>query len=417
MGFPRAKLCRTAAARLASLLAPPPTPHQSHRNLDGLRLIAAVGIVLFHYNIYLSQALPYTRPFTQQFPYFVDLFFVISGIVIAMVYGGRLDSGRTYAAFISARLARLYPLHLATLLFYAAIGLAVVAGMLEVVNPERYDFRDFLPNLLLVHAWGFGAGFSFNYVSWSVSAELFCYLAFPLLLRAVSGSALRGAAAVAVVALAAELATTLILERFPAPPEYNVSFVRRAVIGFTLGLYVYLHRALWARWIGVAAIRAGGNLGFAAMMLALMAGAPPPLSLGLVYLTVFLHFVADEKGVALLPAWKGFSGLAELTYATYMLHTVAATLVVSFVFPRLFGTSDAAVVASLLAALAFTYAMSVLAYRFLENPARKAWRRATDRWLLTPRSSPSKATAKSATKNPPIRRVEEEWRAREDSNP
>ncbi len=391
-----ARLGRNAApggTRWLALLAPPPGPHQSYRNLDGLRLIASVGIVLFHYNIYLAHAIPYTKPFTQQFPYFVDLFFVISGIVIAMVYAGRLDTLPRYAAFVSARLARLYPLHLATLLFYAAIGAAAVSGMLRVINPERYDFGDFLPNLLLVHAWGFGEGFTFNYVSWSVSAEFFCYLIFPLLLWLIRGSALRGALALGLIALLAELGVALALEHFPAPPGYNVSFLERAAVGFSLGVYIYLHRGLWARWIPARAIRPAGNLVFATMMVALMGNAPPALSLLLVYAAVFVHFVADEKGVALIPAWKGFSGLAELTYAIYMLHTVTATLIVSFVFPRLFGTGDGAVVMSLLAALAATYVLSVLTYRFLEDPARKAWRRTTDRWLLGPRPEPAKAAA------------------------
>lgn len=396
MAFSQAWLRRVSAAgwsRLPGLLAPPPCPHQSYRNLDGLRLIASVGIVLFHYNIYLSHAIPYTRPFTQQFPYFVDLFFVISGIVIAMVYGGRLDTPRRYAAFVSARLARLYPLHLATLLLYAAIGGLALVGALRVINPERYDFHDFFPNLLLVHAWGFGEGFSFNYVSWSVSAEFFCYLAFPLLLRAIRGSARRGALAVVLIAVAAELATALVLEHFPAPPGYNVSFVRRAVVGFSFGVYVYLHRDLWARRLDARAIRRLGTLGFFAMLAVLMSDAPSELSLGLVYGVVFLHFVADEKGVALVPAWKGFSGFAELTYAVYMLHTVAATVVVSFVFPRLFGDADWVVAASLAAALATTYVLAVLAYRFLEDPARKAWRRTTDRWLLGGRPEPGRAAA------------------------
>lgn len=396
MGYQRATQGPTAAtgiSRLLALLAPPPTPHQTYRNLDGLRLIASVGIVLFHYNIYLSHAIPYTRPFTQRFPYFVDLFFVISGIVIAMVYGGRLATPRHYAAFVSARLARLYPLHLVTLLFYAGIGALALAGTLRVINPERYDFHDFVPNLLLVHAWGFGEGFSFNYVSWSVSAEFFCYLAFPLLLRAIRGSALRGLLAVTLIAFAAELAVGLILEHFPAPPGYNVDFVRRAVVGFSLGIYIYLHRERWARRFGARTIRFLGQLVFFAMLAALMSEASAELSLALVYLAVFLSFVADEKGVALVPAWKGFSGLAELTYAVYMLHTVAATVVVSFLFPRLFGTSDWAVAASLAASLGVTYVLSVLTFRYLEDPARKAWRRTTDRWLLGPRPAGSAKAA------------------------
>ncbi len=383
----------TGLSRIAGWIAPPPAVHQSYKNLDGLRLIASVGIVLFHYNIYLSQVFPATGPFTRQFPLFVDLFFVISGIVIAMVYGGRLNTGRRYANFLSLRLARLYPLHFATLMFYVVIGCFVLADAAQVINPERYNFDDLVPNLLLIHAWGFGEGFSFNYVSWSVSAEFFCYLVFPVLLWVIQGSVVWGAVAVALISLFATLVTFASLEAFAQPPEYNATFVLRAVVGFSFGVYTYLHRAVWVRFVSDRAIRVLGNAAFFVMVAVLMSDLPEAVSHVLVALAVFACFVADEKGVALVPAWKGFSGLSELTYSTYMLHTVVATPVVSFIFPHLFGPSPASVVASLIAALFGTYVLSVLTYRFLEDPARKAWRRASDRWILRPVQPVAKVAA------------------------
>ena len=366
-------------------LAPPVNTHQTYRNLDGLRLIASVGIVLFHYNIYLADAIPYTRPFTQQFPYFVDLFFVISGIVIAMVYGDGIRDGRHYANFLSLRLARLYPLHLVTLLFYAAIAWAVAQGMLAVINPERYDVHDFLPNLLLVHAWGFGDGFTFNYVSWSVSAELFCYLIFPAILWLVRRTVWISALAVLGIVALAELVCALILDAFAANPDYNVSFVRDAVAGFSAGVFIYLNRVHWRALFPARALRIWGTVVFVAMLASLSLGGPPWLSLGLVYFAVFLHFVADEQGVALIPSWRMFANGSELTYSIYMLHTVVATVVVSFVFPRLFGHSQGAVVASLIVGLGCTYVLGVAMFRGFENPARRYWRKLSDRLLLSPR--------------------------------
>lgn len=371
-------------------LAPPVNTHRNYRNLDGLRLIASVGIVLFHYNIYLGDVLPGTRSFTRQFPYFVDLFFVISGIVIAMVYADGLKDGRRYANFISLRLARLYPLHLLTLLFYGAIGWAVAYDMVAVLNPERYDFHDFVPNLLLVHAWGFGDGFTFNYVSWSVSAELFCYLIFPAILWLVRRTVWVSALAVAAIVALAELVCALILDAFSAEPDYNVSFVRDAIAGFSVGVFIYLHRARWRAVFPAAALRISGTAGFFAMLASLILDGPAWLSVGLVYFTVFLHFVADERGVALAPSWRVFADASELTYSIYMLHTVVATVVVSFVFPRLFGHSAAAVAASLIVGLACTYVLSVAVFRAFEDPARRHWRRLSDRLLLLPRTVAAK---------------------------
>ncbi len=367
-------------------LAPPANPHQTYRNLDGLRLIASVGIVLFHYNIYLADAIPYTRPYTQQFPYFVDLFFVISGIVIAMVYADGVGDLRRYLNFLSLRLARLYPLHLVTLLFYAAIGWMVLRGTLTVLNPDRYDFHDFVPNLLLMHAWGFGNGFTFNYVSWSVSAELFCYLVFPAILWLVRRRFWVSAAAVFGIVALAEAVTALLLDAFPANPDYNVSFVRDAVAGFSVGVFIYLQRATWARLFDPSSLRLCGTVVFFAMLASLTFGGPAWLSLGLVYFAVFLHFAADEQGVALIPSWRVFADGSELTYSLYMLHTVVATVVVSFIFPRLFGHSQGAVVASLVAGLVCTYVLGVLMFRGFENPVRRRWRKISDRLLRAPRA-------------------------------
>src|SRR6266576_3353967 len=84
-------------------------------SLEGLRLIASVSIVASHYLQYLH--LP-----THGLHLAVDLFFVISGIVIAMIYQGRINDMRSYFGFVRKRLARLYPLHLATIVFYVIIG-------------------------------------------------------------------------------------------------------------------------------------------------------------------------------------------------------------------------------------------------------------------------------------------------------
>ncbi len=55
---------------------------------------------------------------TWHFNLFVDLFFVVSGFVIACQYFGRVSDAASIGRFLWRRLARIYPLHLATLAFY-----------------------------------------------------------------------------------------------------------------------------------------------------------------------------------------------------------------------------------------------------------------------------------------------------------
>ena len=103
--------------------------------------------------------------------------------MIANHHAGKVNGPLEYFDFIKRRLARIYPLHLATLTFYVGIGLLVILGVMRVTDPAKYNFSELLPNLLLAHAWTPNADISFNYVSWSISAEFFVYLLFP----AVSG--------------------------------------------------------------------------------------------------------------------------------------------------------------------------------------------------------------------------------------
>ena len=72
--------------------------------LDGLRGLCAVLVCLFHFraNNPLTEA-AFIRGSWQ----FVDLFFVISGFVMAASYGHRLEDGLSSGRFALLRLARL----------------------------------------------------------------------------------------------------------------------------------------------------------------------------------------------------------------------------------------------------------------------------------------------------------------------
>jgi peptidoglycan/LPS O-acetylase OafA/YrhL len=70
-------------------------------------------------------------------------------------------------------------------------------------------------------------------------------------------------------------------------------------------------------------------------------------------------------------AWQPISRLGTLTYSIYMLHPVVATVILSFLAPRLLGTSFWASVVAIGFAIAATIAVAALSYRFFEEPARQ----------------------------------------------
>src|SRR5437868_13768953 len=97
---------------------PPQSAPQRFIQLDALRFFFAVIVVLVH-------TVGFNLPFILG-GYAVDFFFILSGFVLSHALICRPVSA---AEFAWARLARLYPLHLATLLWV----LCLVAK--EVANP------------------------------------------------------------------------------------------------------------------------------------------------------------------------------------------------------------------------------------------------------------------------------------------
>lgn len=84
--------------------------------------------------------------------------------------------------FLRKRFARLAPMHYLTLGAYVAIGLAAPALGLSLSEPEKYDLACLPANVAFLQSTMACPHLSFNFPSWSISAEMICYLAFPLVL-------------------------------------------------------------------------------------------------------------------------------------------------------------------------------------------------------------------------------------------
>ena len=176
-----------SALRLTSgvmIKLPPLKPDSDQMlHLDALRIVGAVMIVEFHFNrfINLDGRWQLADDTIKSFSLIVDLFFVISGYVMAAIYTGRLTSLAKYGDFLKKRVARLGPLHWATMLVFIAVAVAGMAGWIQDRDPRRYDVACIVPNILFIHAWGVCKSQTWNFVSWAISAEMGMYIALPLL--------------------------------------------------------------------------------------------------------------------------------------------------------------------------------------------------------------------------------------------
>jgi peptidoglycan/LPS O-acetylase OafA/YrhL len=113
----------------------------------------------------------------------VSFFFILSGFILSLNYDERLLSRRvSFQEFWVARLARVYPLHLVTLLLALAFMVYDTTG--GPFGKVATGINVLLTNAMLLQAFipEMGYYFSYNWPSWSISDEMFFYFTFPFLL-------------------------------------------------------------------------------------------------------------------------------------------------------------------------------------------------------------------------------------------
>jgi peptidoglycan/LPS O-acetylase OafA/YrhL len=145
-------------------------------SLDGLRGVAALTVMAFHFNLFFLPQAGFSTivPFLNRAYLAVDLFFLLSGFVMAHVYGRQLAANREahWRRFVLARFARLYPL------FAIATLTMVVLVALYHVHEDGVSFsgRSLALEALMLQQWC--SGLSWDYPSWSISTEAEAYIFF-----------------------------------------------------------------------------------------------------------------------------------------------------------------------------------------------------------------------------------------------
>jgi peptidoglycan/LPS O-acetylase OafA/YrhL len=156
--------------------------------LTGLRIIAAVWVVLFHYRPPLWASSP--RLHDDFAPLFdagamgVDLFFILSGFVLSWNYLDRMGpswSARATLHFLWLRLSRVWPIYLVTM-HIAALWIIVTLHVGNFPSPdaEKLTAISYVRQLLMIQLWfePFFDGTSWDGPAWSISAEWLAYLLF-----------------------------------------------------------------------------------------------------------------------------------------------------------------------------------------------------------------------------------------------
>jgi peptidoglycan/LPS O-acetylase OafA/YrhL len=346
----------------------PIQPVKDYRALDAFRFLAAAMVAVGHFNDGFRLGLEAYSPIALRFGLFVDFFFILSGFVIALNYTGRIANRSDYGDFLWRRVARLWPLHLAVLLFFGGLGLVGHLSGYQFNNPETMSLSGLPWNLLLLHAWGPVWHQSFNVASWSISAEMFVYALFPLMAWQARRWPL-----FANLALVAGLVVLMAVSRDAAGlrPWYQATYdlgALRAVPSFLLG--VIIHRAVSSGGFALRVTWPMAHGVFAAALLAMHAYAPAEAVIALFGLFVFAAVKAEETQPDTWLSGPACRDLGQASYALYMVHMPMMTCGM-VIARRTTGLGGVSGWAFAMVILAVAVLLALWLYKGFEDP----WRR------------------------------------------
>jgi len=364
------------------------------RALTGIRFFAALWVVCYHVNKYHRTFIENhfsgwlydaVRPLVGNGLRGVDLFFMLSGYVLALNYLNSMGprfSPRSAVRFIWLRLARIWPLFMLILVVGGSLiwirGHLWDSAPLSVLTPSM-----FFQQMFLVQIWDQPSigGSSWSGPAWSLSAEWLAYLLFPLLVLIVfrlRKSLPTWAMFVAVVVVAFPLYYTVAIAHHSFAGPY--SWAIRIVFEFTAGM------VLCAALSRVRPSERQRRLaGYAAIALVLaMVG----------WLEMTGHVLRPWKGILIIFAFLPLIGLlaigrgplnrflatptlvlgGEISYGVYLWHSPMLYAFRDFFTYSRFHLDTTARFYAELAWIPCIVAMAWFTFRFFEEPSREFMR-------------------------------------------
>ena len=153
--------------------------------IDGLRLLASVNVVLFHFEGIggfhdMGGSPAWFFRLVKGPAFHASLFFILGGFIFTTKFAPKIAEFNSWA-FLKKRFSELYPLHLITTLTMAALYVIKRSASGDVDIPKLlYSLFMHLSFLWSVCPVG---SLNLNTPSWALSAMFLCYLLFGPLLR------------------------------------------------------------------------------------------------------------------------------------------------------------------------------------------------------------------------------------------
>lgn len=346
---------------------------QYRRDVDGLRAIAVLAVIGFHFAI----------PYLDGGYLGVDVFFVISGYLITGLITAELADNRfSLASFFARRVRRILPAMLVMIVLALFVGFVVLMpGNYAILGESAVASALGLGNLFFFSRTGYfdpEAALQPLLHLWSLGLEEQFYIVWPLLLvgawRITGGDRRRIAGTVtafcfATIAMAVWLTSVDPKQAFYAPYARAWELGLGALASFTTRSYLSAAKASRFAWLGAALVVLGISVASEKLMSPVLATLLPSLG-------VFLILAAGPKSsLAPILSFRPLVLIGLASYSLYLWHWPVLVFFRHFAAGRMPDAGEAS------ALLVLTAALSGLSWRYVEQPIRRV-RLARSRVLL-----------------------------------
>jgi peptidoglycan/LPS O-acetylase OafA/YrhL len=333
------------------------------RDIDGLRAIAILPVLLFHAHV----------PGFSGGYVGVDIFFVISGFLITGIIAREVDTdGFSLTRFYERRFRRIMPaLSLMILVVLGCAAWLYLPGDLESVPRSALAATLFASNLWFFTDTGYfsgGADVKPLLHTWSLAVEEQYYIGFPILLMLLTRFAPRWRTAAIAALAVGSLALAIAMQRDTSGFTFYLLPTRAWELFAGALLALGAIPTLRSRWLKEVV----SGCGLAAIVFAVIAYDrttvfPGVTALAPVLGAAALIHAAPGTRIGAILGWRPMVGVGLISYSLYLWHWPLIVFTEYATDMPLAGITRVAVIAAALLA-------GMLSWRFVERPFRDSHR-------------------------------------------
>lgn len=312
--------------------------------LDGLRGLAALAVVLFHYIYHYDRIYGHSFEVSEVFKYGsygVHLFFMVSGFVIYWT----ISKSEKPLDFIWSRFSRLYPV------FWVALILTFLAVLVFSLPGRERSFNTFIANFSMFHEY---LGYSHvDGAYWTLTLELAFYL---WILTIFCIGQIKNIEKLLIFWVTFASIITFDNLGISIEPTIQKLFLLNYIELFAAGICFYKYKdKSYSNWT---------HLLFAASIGAVYASYPIEITLGL--LGLFLIFFLVIQNRASVFSHKLIVYLGTISYSLYLIHQNIGYIVI-----RNFYSQGLNPLLGILVAITLSITIAHLLMIFVERPSLK----------------------------------------------